>query len=78
MSKESNGAVGVAFWLLGFALVAGIVVWLFVALTGMIALFPWGLIGLIPLTGMAILVFVVIRDRLRNKDDDYYSKNVDQ
>ncbi|NNE91951.1 MAG: hypothetical protein HKN23_09920 [Verrucomicrobiales bacterium] len=44
---------------------------------GMIQLLPWGLIGLGILAGFGILFFGVLKDRIGNKEDDYYDKNVD-
>lgn len=37
-----------------------------------------GLIGLLALIGAVLLLFQAIKDRLGNKEDDYYSKNVQQ
>ena len=45
---------------------------------GMIAAFPWGLIGLVALLGVGLLFAKVLQDRLANKEDDYYSKNVEK
>jgi Tfp pilus assembly protein PilW len=44
----------------------------------MVAAFPFGIIGLIVLTGVGVLFIKVLKDRLNNKEDDYYSKNVDK
>jgi hypothetical protein len=44
----------------------------------MIAAFPFGIIGLIGITGLGFLLAKVIKDRLGNKEDDYYSDNVDK
>jgi len=43
---------------------------------GMIALFPYGLIGLVVLGFVGFLFFGVVNDRLNNKEDDYYEKNI--
>ena len=53
-------------------------IWLMAILAGMIAAFPFGLIGLIVLAGIGFLFAKVIKDRINNKEDDYYSKNVDK
>lgn len=45
---------------------------------GMVAAFPFGIIGLIVLAGVGVLFIKVLKDRLNNKEDDYYSKNVDK
>jgi hypothetical protein len=52
--------------------------WLVAILVGMIAAFPFGIIGLIGITGLGFLLAKVIKDRLGNKEDDYYSDNVDK
>jgi len=54
------------------------VIWIFAIIIGMIAAFPFGLIGLIAIVGIGILFIKVLSDRLENKEDDYYSKNVDK
>jgi len=53
-------------------------IWLGVILFGLIEALPWGLAGFLVLTGFGFLLAQVIKDRLKNKEDDYYSKNVDQ
>ncbi len=45
---------------------------------GSIAAFPLGLLGLVALVGIGALFVKVIGERLRNREDDHYSKNVDQ
>lgn len=52
--------------------------WLAVAVTGIIAAVPFGILGLIPLAVILGLLIVVIYQRLNNAEDDYYDKNVDQ
>ncbi|MCD6201658.1 MAG: hypothetical protein J7K46_07610 [Bacteroidales bacterium] len=52
-------------------------VWLGVILFGMIEAWPWGLVGFLVLIGLGLLFAQVVKDRLKNKEDDYYSKNVD-
>lgn len=76
--RKENGLVNFAMWLIGFTVAVGVLIWGGAIVIGMIALMPYGLVGLIGLAGIAIMVFVVIRDRMTNKEDDYYSKNVDQ
>lgn len=58
----------------------GIVVacWLIAMLVGMIAAFPVGIIGLLAIGGIGFLLAKVVKDRLANKEDDYYSKHVNQ
>ncbi len=64
----------IGYFLLGIVALA----WLIAMLAGMIAAFPFGIIGLIAITGLGFLLAKVIKDRLANKEDDYYSKNVDK
>ena len=58
----------------------GIVVacWLIAMLVGMIAAFPVGVIGLVAIGGFGFLFAKVVKDRLANKEDDYYSKHIKQ
>ena len=54
----------------GFYIIAMIV--------GMIAVFPIGLLGLFVFTGVGILFIKVLKERISNKEDDYYEKKVDK
>ncbi len=64
---------------LGYAILSGLaVLWLLGMVAGMIAAFPWGLTGLVALLAIGLLFAKVLQDRLASKEDDYYSKNVDQ
>jgi hypothetical protein len=64
---------------IGYILLALVAVcWLAAMLLGLIVAFPVGLIGLLGILGVGFLFAKVIRDRLRNKEDDYYSKHVDK
>ena len=54
------------------------VLWVGAAVTGLMAAVPFGFLGLIPLAIFLALLVEVIRQRRANKEDDYYSKNVDQ
>ena len=45
---------------------------------GIIATFPFGLIGLIALVGIGALFIKVVKERLANKEDDYYARNVEK
>lgn len=47
-------------------------------LVGMLAAFPYGLIGLLALTGIGVLFIKVIKERLANKEDDHYSNSVEK
>ena len=52
--------------------------WIVAIIIGVIVAFPVGLIGLIAIIGIGILFAKVIKDRLENKEDDHYSKNIDK
>ena len=52
--------------------------WLGVVIFGMVAAFPFGIIGFVVLIGLGLLFAKVVQDRLESKEDDYYSKNVDK
>lgn len=63
----------------GYSLLAVIVIIYLVAMfIGMIATYPYGLLGLIFVAGVGILMIKVLKERLHNKEDDYYSKEVDK
>ena len=64
---------------IGYTLLAIVaLVWITVILTGLVMAWPYGLIGLIGILGLGFLLIKVISDRLNNKEDDHYSKNVDK
>jgi hypothetical protein len=64
---------------IGYILLAIVAIcWLVAMLIGMIALFPMGIIGLIAIGGIGFLFAKVIKERLENQEDDYYSKHVDR
>jgi len=64
---------------IGYAILAIVAAcWLAAVLFGAIAALPYGLIGLFAISGIGILFIKVLRERLSNKEDDYYSKNVDR
>ena len=50
--------------------------WLFAIFAGMIVAFPVGLVGLLVLLAFGLLFIKVLKDRLSNKEDDHYSKEV--
>jgi len=51
--------------------------WLVAVTVGMVAAFPFGIIGFLVIFGLGFLFAKVIKDRLENREDDHYSKNVD-
>ncbi|MCH7710622.1 MAG: hypothetical protein IH903_03190 [Proteobacteria bacterium] len=54
------------------------VMWLIAMIFGMIVAFPFGILGLLVIVGVGLLFIKVLKERLSNKEDEYYSKNVDQ
>ena len=64
----------VAYALLGLVCL----VYVIVMVAGLIAAFPWGIIGFVALAGIGLLLIKVIRERIGNTEDTYYSKNIDQ
>ena len=69
-----DGIEKVAYALLGFVSL----LYLAVMVAGLIAALPWGIVGLVVIVGFGLLLIKVIRERIHNREDDYYSKNVDQ
>lgn len=63
----------------GYSLLAIIMIIYMIAMfIGMIAAFPYGLLGLLFMAGLGILMVKVLKERMRNKEDDYYSREVDK
>jgi len=78
-NAEPNGPlIKVAFALLILTVIGVLIGYVYAIFFGLIAAFPFGLLGFIPLAGVMILLYVVVRGQLTSKEDDYYSKNVDQ
>lgn len=64
---------------IGYILLGIVVIcWLIAMLVGMIVTFPVGIIGLLAIGGIGFLFAKVVKDRLGNKEDDYYTKNIKQ
>lgn len=59
-------------------IVAGGAVYFVIILLGMIALFPWGLIGLAVIGVVGFIFIQVLRQRLNSAEDNYYERNVDK
>lgn len=78
MAEPRGPLVNTAFFLLGATAVLGVAAYIFALFVGMIAAFPFGILGLVPLVGVVILIYVVLRDQTTSKEDKYYSDNVDQ
>ena len=63
----------------GYTLLAVIAALYIVALfIGIISTFPFGLIGLLLIAGIGILLLKVLKERMKNKEDDYYSREIDR
>lgn len=54
------------------------IIWVLFIFIGLVKLFPAGFLGLLVLIAIGLLLFKAIKDRLKNKEDDYYSKNVNE
>ena len=64
---------------IGYGLLAIVLVAYLVAiLVGMIAAWPIGIFGFIAIAGFGALFIKVLKERLANSEDDYYSKNIHQ
>jgi uncharacterized SAM-binding protein YcdF (DUF218 family) len=55
-----------------------VIIWIVGIFIGLIAVFPFGIIGLIAIAGIGLLLIKVLTDRFDNKEDNYYSKNIDK
>ena len=63
----------------GYSLLSIIaVVYLIAMFVGMIAAYPFGLLGLLLMAGIGVLLVKVVKERMRNKEDDYYSREIDK
>ena len=63
--------------LLGYGcLLAAFIGYLVVVIIGLVDVLPEGIIGLLVIGGFGLLLIKAIKDRLVNKEDNYYSKNV--
>ncbi len=64
---------------LGYVLIGSVaLLWIIGMIAGMIAIFPWGVVGLVVLAGFGLLFAKVLKERLASREDDYYSENVQQ
>ncbi len=52
------------------------VCWIAAVIIGVVVAFPFGLIGLVAIIGIGFLFAKVVKDRIENKEDDHYTKNV--
>ena len=54
------------------------VIWCTLLLASAVAEFPYGLIVLLGLLVAGYFIYRVVRERMENKEDDYYEKNIKQ
>jgi len=63
----------------GYSLLAIIAcIYVLAIFAGMIAAFPFGLLGLLLIAALGILMVKVLKERLQNKEDDYYNREIDK
>ncbi|MFC1563604.1 hypothetical protein ACFL6G_01650 [candidate division KSB1 bacterium] len=61
-----------------FFLIAAFIATVYLIIIDMIVIFPWGTIYLIALAGIGFLFIRVVGDKMKNKEDSYYEKNVEK
>ena len=59
-------------------LIAAFIGYLIIVIIGLVDVLPEGIVGLLAIAGFGVLFIKVFKDRLTNKEDDYYSKNVEK
>ena len=52
------------------------IIWLIAMIAGMVAAFPFGLVGLVIIFAFGLLFIKVIKQRIESREDDYYAKKV--
>ena len=52
--------------------------YLLAVIAGLLAVWPWGITGLVAIGAIGVLFVKVLRDRLNNAEDDHYARNVDR
>ena len=57
-------------------LLAAFIGYLVVVIIGLVDVLPEGVVGLLAIAGFGLLLIKAIKDRLTNREDHYYSKNV--
>lgn len=68
-----------AYEKIGYSILGTVaLLWIVGMVAGAIAASPYGLVGLLAFVGVGALLIKVIRERLKNKEDDYYSNHVDR
>ncbi len=75
---QASGAMR-ALELIGYTMLGVLgLLYLLALLLGMIAAFPWGLLGLVGMLAFGLLFIKVLVERMGNREDSYYERNVDQ
>lgn len=59
-------------------LIIAAICWLIAMVAGMIAAFPFGIIGLVIIVGLGLLFAKALKERLTSRKDDRYSKDVEK
>ena len=59
-----------------FLLIIVLIGYIVLMIKGLIETLPWGIIGFIAIAGIGVLFIKVLKERLQNKEDDYYDKNI--
>jgi uncharacterized membrane protein len=57
-------------------LIAAFIGYLVIVITGLVDSFPEGIVGLLAIAGLGLLFVKVLKERLSNKEDEHYSRNV--
>ncbi|MCB1517018.1 MAG: hypothetical protein KDJ19_05305 [Hyphomicrobiaceae bacterium] len=62
---------------LGLVVFAGLMYAGFLVSTALLVA-PWGLLALIPFGVFIVILGIVIYQKINNREDDYYEKNIDK
>ena len=61
-----------------FFLGTAVVIWAFLIFSKVILSLPVGIVGLLAIIGFGLLLIKIIGDRVGNKEDEYYDKNIER
>ncbi len=61
-----------------FFLGTAVVIWAFLIFSKVILSMAVGIVGLLAIIGIGLLLIKVIGDRIGNREDEYYDKNVER
>ncbi|HAV63526.1 MAG TPA: hypothetical protein DCY13_14310 [Verrucomicrobiales bacterium] len=53
-------------------------IWLVLMIAGMVVAWPVGILGLLGMFAVGLLLVKVLKERMSNKEDDHYDKNVEK